>query len=139
MLTELVVDASFSMCWFLKDEINKASLEIFAKLEKYEVSVLVPALWVTETVTAFIQAERRKRIEPEATRIHLENLQYYPIKVITPPLTSLLQIAELARKYNLSGYDAAYLNLAMELNLPLATLDEKLTLAASAAGVKLAV
>jgi predicted nucleic acid-binding protein len=43
----------------------------------------------------------------------------------------------LARAHNLSSYDASYLELAMRLGLPLATLDDKLKTAAKAVGVSL--
>gem|GEM_PF-1565183 len=42
----------------------------------------------------------------------------------------------LARGYGLTSYDAAYLELAMRANLPLATLDKELRAAAKKAGVK---
>ena len=42
----------------------------------------------------------------------------------------------LARQYDLSAYDAAYLELAMRRGLPLATLDEDLEAAAAAVGVE---
>ncbi len=41
-----------------------------------------------------------------------------------------LEVVSLALRYQLSGYDAAYLWLAAELNAPLATFDEKLAAAA---------
>jgi predicted nucleic acid-binding protein len=44
-------------------------------------------------------------------------------------------VLSLARAYRLSAYDAAYLELALRRGLPLATLDDKLRAAASAAGV----
>ena len=43
----------------------------------------------------------------------------------------------LARAHNLSSYDAAYLELAIRLGLPLAALDGKLKTAAGAMGVPL--
>ena len=44
-------------------------------------------------------------------------------------------IARIARKYQLTIYDAQYLELASRVNLPLATFDEQLADAARAAGV----
>ena len=41
----------------------------------------------------------------------------------------------LARKHRLSSYDAAYLELAMRLQLPLATLDRALAAAGRAEGL----
>ena len=43
---------------------------------------------------------------------------------------------QLARRYKLSSYDASYLELALRLGMPLATLDEDLQKAAKKAGVK---
>ena len=43
---------------------------------------------------------------------------------------------QLARRYKLSAYDASYLELALRLGMPLATLDEDLKKAAKKAGVK---
>ena len=48
--------------------------------------------------------------------------------------TTILSIAETQK---LTAYDAAYLELAMRLQIPLATLDKNLCRAALAAGVKL--
>nr|WP_228020286.1 type II toxin-antitoxin system VapC family toxin [Sphaerospermopsis sp. LEGE 08334] len=46
---------------------------------------------------------------------------------------------KLARREGLAAYDAAYLELALRLNLPLATLDSRLAAAASGCGVSLVV
>jgi predicted nucleic acid-binding protein len=43
----------------------------------------------------------------------------------------------LARLHSLSAYDAAYLELALRRNLPLASLDDRLKEAAKAVGVPL--
>ena len=52
-------------------------------------------------------------------------------------LERLDQIVTLGRRYMLSGYDAAYLELALRTGLPLATRDAALVRAAKAAGVAL--
>jgi len=44
-------------------------------------------------------------------------------------------VLALAERHGLSGYDASYLALALAQNLPLATLDKKLSTAARAQGV----
>ena len=48
---------------------------------------------------------------------------------------ALGETLSLARRYKLSAYDAAYLELAMRSGLPLATLDADLAKAATTAGV----
>ena len=46
-------------------------------------------------------------------------------------------ILPLAREYDLSAYDAAYLNMAVQHGEPLATLDAALQKAGRAAGIKI--
>jgi predicted nucleic acid-binding protein len=53
-----------------------------------------------------------------------------------PDMEALNRVLALARCHGLSAYDAAYLELAMRLAIPLATLDAKLEAAARTAGVK---
>jgi predicted nucleic acid-binding protein len=47
-------------------------------------------------------------------------------------------ILDLARRYRLSAYDAAYLELALRTQSPLASIDRALCSAAASAGVVLA-
>lgn len=49
---------------------------------------------------------------------------------------ALTDTLQLARRYLLTAYDASYLELALRLGLPLATLDENLQKAADKAGVE---
>jgi predicted nucleic acid-binding protein len=50
---------------------------------------------------------------------------------------ALSDTLQLARRHRLSAYDASYLELALRMSLPLATLDSDLQGAANKAGVKL--
>lgn len=52
-------------------------------------------------------------------------------------LLAFTSIYELAQKYNLTSYDAAYLELAIRLGAPLATNDQDLINAAGQAGISL--
>jgi len=53
------------------------------------------------------------------------------------PARAFDHILPVARQQSLSGYDAAYLELALRQGLPLATLDEQLRRAAKITGVVL--
>jgi predicted nucleic acid-binding protein len=50
---------------------------------------------------------------------------------------NISHVLPLAREYNLSAYDAAYLELSIRHSAPLATLDDRLEKAARQAGVKI--
>ena len=83
-------------------------------------------------------AERRGRMNAAAQAAFLDRLRMLPIAIEHRPAAWLAQqILPLARTYKLSAYDAAYLELAIREGLPLATLDDDLRRAASAAGVAL--
>ena len=55
-----------------------------------------------------------------------------PIRTIAP---SWPEVVRLAREHRLSAYDASYLQLALALDVPLATLDERLARAAQELGI----
>jgi predicted nucleic acid-binding protein len=48
------------------------------------------------------------------------------------------QVIELARAHDLSAYDASYLQIAVALNVPLATLDQRLGKVADRLGIRAA-
>jgi predicted nucleic acid-binding protein len=94
--------------------------------------------WAFEGASVLSTAERRGRMNAAAQAVFLERLRQLPIAIEHRPAAWLAQqILPLARTYNLSAYDAAYLELAIREELPLATLDDDLRRAASAAGVTL--
>ena len=56
-----------------------------------------------------------------------------PVRLLVP---SWSEVVELARAHGLSAYDASYLQLALELRVPLATLDQLLGEIAETLGVR---
>jgi predicted nucleic acid-binding protein len=96
---------------------------------------VVPALWWFEVRNLLVMNERRRRIAPAGTAIFLADLQKLPIAIDRAPDSET--VVELAREHGLTVYHAAYLELALRLALPLATLDRALADAAPAAGVEL--
>jgi predicted nucleic acid-binding protein len=52
-----------------------------------------------------------------------------------PQVPDFARLHSLANRYQLTAYDAAYLDLAMRLSLPLATCDDDLRKAATTEGV----
>jgi predicted nucleic acid-binding protein len=80
-------------------------------------------------------AYRRKRITFDQIDGFLTRLKALPVDAAEQLPADLLELPALAQKHSLTNYDAAYLALAMRLNLPLATTDTDLRRAALAAGV----
>jgi len=99
---------------------------------------MVPALWPLEVANAILSAERKKRLTVAQGTAFLRRVSGFPISLDTMPVGHAFnQILSVGRQHELTAYDAAYLELALRQNLPLATLDEALRRAARAAGVRL--
>lgn len=97
---------------------------------------LVPVIWRVEVLNSFLMALRRDRFTPlQMDRIVTEFLSL-DVDTDGDPVEDR-RILELGRQYRLTAYDATYLELALRRNLPLATLDAELQLAARRAGVPL--
>jgi predicted nucleic acid-binding protein len=127
-----VLDASVTVVWTFADERPKAS-HVLARLHDEE--AVVPGLWWFEVRNALIVNERRQRISEAQTADSLRDLARLRIVVDhAPDEPSLLA---LTRRHRLTVYDAAYLELAMRENIPLASLDTALLRAARAEKVRL--
>jgi len=95
--------------------------------------VLVPTIWWFEVRNLLIMAERRGRLDQNTTSKVLDIVASYPITIDREPNETVLM--DLARNHGLTAYDASYLELAIRLNAPLATLDQQLARAATGENV----
>jgi len=132
-----VLDASIALAWALPDEASDQADRFLSRVTAKDV-LWVPSLWWYEVANALVVAERRKRLT-EADGIHLIDLyRALPIKTDMVSGTVVIeQLRTLARQYNLSAYDVAYLELALRKGLGLATADLNLQSASKKAGVKI--
>lgn len=129
-----VLDASVSLAWAFVEERNEYTRGIQARLET-DVAY-APSIWPLEVANVLLIAERRGRITQVDTTQFAGMLSLAPITVIdTTPRQALFEIFSLARSSGLTVYDASYLELAVRLALPIATLDARLRAAATALGV----
>jgi predicted nucleic acid-binding protein len=130
---QIVIDASTAAAWLFPDEdsatARKAGEHVFNE------GGLVPQLFWFEIRNVVLIGERRGRSDALASSAFLARLDALPIEVDHKP--SGTQLLALARQHALSGYDAAYLELASRSAMPLATLDRRLAGAATAVGVPL--
>ena len=135
-MSDLVLDASLALQWFLEDEAGRHyGLTVLASLSSKR--AVVPILWFYEVGNGLLMAHRRKRITYAQIDGFLTRLKALPIEAAQQLPTELLELPALAQKHSLTNYDAAYLALAMRFRLPLATTDADLRRAAAAAGVEI--
>jgi predicted nucleic acid-binding protein len=130
-----VLDCSLALAWALPDESSKRAERVLAEVTA-ETILWVPALWWYEIANALTMAQRRRRlIESAGVRV-IELYASLPIQTDTHLNSDVAwRFISLAKEYNLSAYDAAYLELAQRKGVGLATLDQTLTTAARKAGV----
>jgi predicted nucleic acid-binding protein len=128
-----VLDASVSATWCFPDEEHGTAEAAFDLLAGDE--AIVPAFWWFEIRNILVVNERRGRIDAVETACFLADLERLSIRIDREPDSET--VLALARKHNLTGYDAAYLELARRQGLPLASLDRALVAAARADGVPL--
>lgn len=123
----LVIDCSAAVPWFLDGEASAWSESLLDALPHY--SLHVPALWHLEFANALLTAQRRKRINARDAKGLLARASRLPLATDCR-VVPLVEIAGLAEAQGITTYDAAYLELAMRLNCPLATQDKALAKAA---------
>lgn len=133
-----VLDNSVTMRWFFGDGKPQELAYAGKVLEATkEANALVPVTWGLEVANVIAKAEAKALVTEARSGAFLEMLGDIDIEVDTATFVyALSNTLQLARRYRLSAYDASYLELALRLGLPLATLDEELQKAAKKAGVK---
>ena len=130
-----VLDNSIVCGWFLENQATPYSDAIIERLRDDRAAV--PALWELEFTNVLRTAGLRQRMTAQAAQRVIAQIVSLPIDVDRQPVPAS-EILGLALRFGLSSHDAAYLELALRLQLPVATGDGPLRAAALAAGVGLA-
>ena len=131
----LVLDSSATLAWIYGDETTEAIRRVFDTIA--DNGALVPALWRLEVANSLTMAVRKRHIDPDFRRAALADLAL--LDITTDQQTdsyAWTDTVNLADHFNLTVYDAAYLELARRRILPLATLDQDLRNSAMAIGVE---
>jgi len=131
-----VIDASSVLTWCFEDE---GGPEADALIERVAADgAAAPGSWSLEVANGLVMGERRGRIKPAESAAFIAMIEELPIVADRATgARALHETMSLAREHGLTAYDAAYLELAMRMGLPLATGDRRLGAAAQRAGVAL--
>lgn len=131
-----VLHASVALAWCLDDETSPAADRALDRLAVDE--AVVPSIWPLEVANGLRSAERRGRLTIADSAQVRQLLMSLPIHVEPADLAAALtEVADLARTFDLSAYDASYLALAARRGLPMATADDRLAQACTQAGIEL--
>lgn len=119
-----VVDSSAIVCAFLPDEPHVGEAQFLTDAQgRGEVTLIAPTLLPYECTNAILKAVRQQRIKHELARQMLSRLTALGIGTVAvdPGLAF-----DMAHRFGRSAYDAAYLALAEQEQVPLITADERL-------------
>lgn len=136
-MSRFVIDASIALSWCFPDENSVLAGHVAEMFERGD-TALAPAFWPHEVLNALLVGERRKRISKDLVRNFIADLSILPIGLQQVPSAAVFdRVQRLSREHVLTAYDAAYLDLALDLKLPLATQDEDLIRACGETHVRL--
>lgn len=127
-----VIDNSVVCGWFLANQSTDYTEAVARRL--LDDGAIAPGLWPLELANVLRTACKRGAMIASHAREVAEQIAALPIAVDAQPPATQAALS-LALRYDLSSYDAAYLELALRLQLPIATQDAALVEAAMAAGV----
>jgi len=123
------------MGWMVDAPAPRLALRALHLIQSGTIGV-VPDLWYYEVSNALVMAERRGRASAQVVSSHVSDIERLAAFLELSPTTPSALVTA-ARQSGLTVYDAAYFELALRRNLPLATLDDKMRAAAQKAGIEL--
>lgn len=137
-----VLDNSVVMRWLFVDGSRadkEYSIGILSLLEDIENQAVTPSIWPLEVANVLARGELQGLLTEARSAEFSGLLERMAIQVeVDTPAHALGSILQLARRFNLSSYDASYLDLALRNGIPLATLDKGLIRAAGKTAVNVA-
>lgn len=132
----IVLDASVAIAWVASDESSASADDLHEKVLLQ--GAVVPGLWFVEVANVLLKKVRKKQMPLDDATLGLARLcDMRIVRDTEPEQETTSRTFELAHRHRLTAYDAAYLELAVRRNLPLATLDAELRAAALAESVEL--
>jgi predicted nucleic acid-binding protein len=130
----IVVDTSMALAWFMPEEQGPIAVEVLSEVTQR--GAVIPSFFRVEFGNALIMAVRRKRIDMDYRRRAFERIAELELAIDHAGANEGLPVAiALADVHLTSLYDSLYLELALRVGLPLATLDKQLAGAALDRGI----
>lgn len=135
---EFVLDNSVSMRWFFGDgssEEQTYAQRVLASIRN--AIVWAPGIWCLEVANVIGRAESKHGFSEARSVEFTQALHQLNIQIDHATCFHVINdTLHLGRRYKLSAYDAAYLELALRKGYPLATLDDGLEKAIKKSGAK---
>lgn len=125
MKRKVVVDASVALKWIPgpKEEKIKEARKMYQRIADGEIEGWAPNFLALEMLNILI---RKRKADPDLAVKGIETVMG-KLKIKDLDVGKLAQWKELMEKYEISGYDSIYLQLAGELGCKVVSCDKKLT------------
>jgi predicted nucleic acid-binding protein len=137
MEAAVVLDTSITMAWCFDDEATPYTEDLLNWCAA-GTAIHVASVWPLEVTNVLLNAQRKGRVTENRVEQFLDVLSQLPFHIDPVSMKrAVYDIRVLAQAHRLTSYDASYLELALRLGLPLASLDDDLKKAALASGVRL--
>lgn len=137
MSQAFIADASVAIGWVHPAQASRTTAALLEALANGG-SVEVPSIWPLEVANALTVLMRRRKVTADERQTALGWLRALPVRLDHDAGgLACSRLADLAVAHQLSVYDAAYLELALRRQLPLACADGPLRKAAVRAGARL--
>lgn len=123
---DCVVDASVGIKLFVKEDLSEMADRLFDRLTNQPpAQFYVPDLFYIECTNILWKYVRRFGYNPDQARQDVADLR--SLALITVAMADLIEPAmDVALTYDVTAYDASYVALAQQLELPLITADKTL-------------
>ena len=133
----IVLDASIVLAGTMPDENSDRASGILEHVA--EEGAFAPAIFLWEVANVLSIAVRRNRLPFAQAEEIFDDISELNIAIEdTQPATIWVDVFELSQRHSISVYDAGYLELALRMKHPLATLDKALANAAMRENLRLA-
>jgi predicted nucleic acid-binding protein len=123
-MSTYVLDTSVAMAWYVPEAFAEPARGWQARMLEDRVHFVIPALHYWELANALRTNVRSRNLDAklamEIWTLHLDA----PLQVVDPPAESIFA---LALEYDATAYDAVYIALALQLDVPLLTAERPST------------
>ena len=126
----IVLDCSYTLAMVMPDETRPRRRE-----EVIDARLFAPTIWPVEVANALRNGLRRGRLVEAEVQAVCAQVEAFAVETSATPDVGVRQRYLAAHAHDLTAYDAAYLDLALQRHCALATLDHQLAEAARRVGV----
>ena len=124
----IILDCSVFIAMLFDDEADPLAEKVHNTIATRDLQIIVPPIFNLEVVNTLLMAVKRKRITQTQFDSLVQAMEELPIQI---DLNAKQQdIIHYAQKYDLTTYDASYVELANRKKIFLASLDKKMVKAA---------